>query len=498
MSRADLLAILPLLIAAGTSLVALTAIAVRRSHRATFLITLAGLAAAVGSLAVAGKEAPRQVSPLLVLDSYSLFYTGLILAAAAVLVLFSYGYMQGQKERREEFYPLLCLAALGAAVMSAASHFVSFFLGLELLSVSLFALIAFQHTELTAIEAAVKYLLMAGVSSAFLIFGLALIYAEYGTLGLAALGGELASGAASGLIGYAGLGMILVGLGFKLAVVPFHMWAPDVFQGATAPVAALIATVSKAGVFVPLMRFVQPLDAHGRSGLLLAFTLIAVASMGFGNLLALLQANLKRLLAYSSIAHFGYLLVAFIAGGPGGATAAGFYFVTYFATTLAAFGVLIVLSGGGLEADLIADYRGLAWRSPWLAGALTVALLSLAGIPISAGFFAKLFVLGAGVEARRSLASIALVIASAIGLYYYLRILVTVFRRPGAEEPAEAAGRPPAQGGSLPGAGRPPAQAGRSIAGGAALAVLTLILLALGVFPGPLFEAIRRWIGGLF
>jgi NADH-quinone oxidoreductase subunit N len=485
MSRGDLLAILPLLIAAGTSLAALAAIAVRRHHRATFLVTLVGLAASVGSLATARNAAPRQVSALLVIDAYSLFYIGLILVSAAVLVLLSYGYLRGQKERREEYYPLLCLAALGSAVMTAASHFVSFFLGLELLSVALFALIAFQHTELTAVEAGVKYLLMAGVSSAFLVFGMALIYAEYGTLALAALGGELASGAAPGLIGYAGLGMILVGLGFKLAVVPFHMWAPDVFQGATAPVAALIATVSKAGVFVPMMRFVRPLDAQGHSGLLLAFTLIAVASMGFGNLLALLQANLKRLLAYSSIAHFGYLLVAFIAGGPGGATAAGFYFVAYFATTLAAFGVLIVLSGGGLEAELIADYRGLAWRYPWLAGVLTITLLSLAGIPISAGFFAKLFVLGAGVEAGRSMASIALVAASAIGLYYYLRILVAIFHRPGAEEPEEEAGRPPAR-------------AGRSIGGAAALAALSLILLALGVFPSPLFEAIRRWMGGLF
>jgi len=485
MSRGDILSILPLLIAAGTSLAALAAIAVRRHHRAIFLLTLAGLAASVGSLAVARNAAPRQVTLLLVIDAYSLFYTGLILAAAAVLVLFSYGYLQGQKERREEYYPLLCLAALGSAVMAAASHFVSFFLGLELLSVSLFALIAFQRTELTAVEAGVKYLLLAGVSSAFLVFGMALIYAEHGTLALAALGGELASGAGPGLIGYAGLGMIMVGLGFKLAVVPFHMWAPDVFQGATAPVAALIATVSKAGVFVPMMRFIRPLDAQGRSGLLLAFTLIAVASMGFGNLLALLQANLKRLLAYSSIAHFGYLLLAFIAGGPGGAAAAGFYFVAYFATSLAVFGVLIVLSGGGLEAELVADYRGLAWRYPWLAGVLTVGLLSLAGIPISAGFFAKLFVLGAGVEAGRRLASIALVAASAIGLYYHLRILVAVFRRPGAEEPGEEAGRPPAQ-------------AGRSIAGGTALAALTLILLALGVFPSPLFEAIRRWMGRLF
>jgi NADH-quinone oxidoreductase subunit N len=484
MSRADILAILPLLIAAGTSVAALVSIAVRRSHRATFLVTLVGLAAAFGSLAAARNEAPRQVSALLVIDFYSLFYAGLILAAAGILVLFSYNYLRQQKERREEYYPLIALAALGSTVMTAAANFVSFFLGLELLSVSLFALIAFQHAELTAIEAGVKYLIMAGVSSAFLVFGLALIYAEYGTLALEALGSQLAS-AAPGLIGYAGLGLILVGLGFKLAVVPFHMWAPDVFQGATAPVAALIATVSKAGVFVPMMRFVRPLGAQGRSGLLLAFTLIAVASMGFGNLLALLQANLKRLLAYSSIAHFGYLLVAFIAGGPGGAAAAGFYFVAYFATTLAAFGVLIVLSGGGLEAELIADYRGLAWRSPWLTAAMTVALLSLAGIPISAGFFAKLFVLGAGVGARLRLASIALVVASAIGLYYYLRILVTMFRRPGAEEPAEEGGRPPAQ-------------AGRSIAGGAALAALTLILLALGVFPGPLFEAIRRWIGGVF
>jgi NADH-quinone oxidoreductase subunit N len=485
MSGADLRAILPLLIAAGTSLAALAAISVRRNYLATFLVTLVGLAAAVGSLAVAKDTAPRQVSALLVIDAYSLFYSGLILAAAAILVLFSYRYLQVQKERREEYYPLLCLAALGSAVMTASSHFVSFFLGLELLSVALFALIAFQHTELTAIEAGVKYLLMAGVSSAFLVFGMALIYTEYGTLTLAALGERLAAGADPGLIGYAGLGMILVGLGFKLAVVPFHMWAPDVFQGATAPVAALIATVSKAGVFVPLMRFVHPLGAQGRSGLLLGCTLIAVLSMGFGNLLALLQANLKRLLAYSSIAHFGYLLVAFIAGGPGAATAAGFYFVAYFATTLAGFGVLIVLSGGGLEADLIADYQGLAWRSPWLAGVLTVTLLSLAGLPISAGFFAKLFVLGAGVEARLRLASIALVATSAIGLYYYLRILVAVFRRPGAEEPGEATPRPPAQ-------------PSRGIASGAALAALTLILLALGVFPSPLYEAIRRWINGLF
>ena len=225
----------------------------------------------------------------------------------------------------------------------------------------------------------------------------------------------------------AGLVMIISGLGFKLAVVPFHLWTPDVYEGAPAPVTAFIATVSKGAVFALVLRYFTRIDIHAHTALFLIITLIAVASMFAGNLLALLQTNVKRILAYSSISHLGYLLVTVLASGPTAVTAAAFYLAAYFITTLGAFGVVAVLSRPERDADRLEDYRGLVWRRPWLAGVFTAMLFSLAGIPLTAGFVGKFYVVAAGVGSALWLAVVALAINSVIGLFYYLRIVVALF-----------------------------------------------------------------------
>ena len=231
---------------------------------------------------------------------------------------------------------------------------------------------------------------------------MALVYATTGDMTVAGAARPVSGGTAPlGVVDGLGIVLIVVGVGFKLAVVPFHMWTPDVYQGAPAPVTAFVATVSKAAVFALLLRFFRPVGGDQTAALFLVFAAIAIASMVAGNLLALRQNNVKRILAYSSIAHLGYLLVAFLAGGENGGTAATFYLVAYSATTLAAFGVVTVLSGGDRDAELLDDYRGLGWRRPWLAAVFAVALFSLAGIPLTAGFVGKFYLVDGG---RRRLA----------------------------------------------------------------------------------------------
>ena len=227
---------------------------------------------------------------------------------------------------------------------------------------------------------------------------MALVYAVLGTMELSRLIVRTAGGALLNVLAITGLGMIIVGIGFKLALVPFHFWTPDVYQGAPPPVAAFIATVSKGAVFALLLRYFTGLDPHNTGALLLVFTLLSIFSMFVGNLLALQQNNIKRVLAYSSISHMGYLLVAFLAGGALARTAVTFYLIAYFAAMIGAFGVITELSSRFGDMEDITRYRGMAWRYPWLAGVLTLSLLSLAGIPITAGFLGKYLLLTAGVR----------------------------------------------------------------------------------------------------
>ena len=475
MSYVEGIALLPLIIVAASAVAAMLAISIYRDHRLTATLSLAGLALAICSLAAAASFLPLRVTALLIMDNYAFFFMGLIFSATIVVALFSYGYLEKRNVVREEFYLLLLLASLGAAVLVASSHFVSFFLGLETLSVSLYALLAYLRTNERGLEAAIKYLILAAVSSAFLLFGMALLYAQFGTMEFAKLAGQAGRADTGSIMLLAGTVMVISGIGFKLAVVPFHMWTPDVYEGAPAPVTAFVATVSKGAVFALLLRYFGGPDIPLNSSLFLAFSVIAVASMFIGNLLALLQRNVKRILAYSSIAHIGYLLVAFLAGGPFMVTSAIFYLVAYFVTTLAAFGIIIFLSGADGEADTLDHYRSLAWGRPWTACIFTVVLLSLAGIPLTAGFLGKFYLLSAGVRSSLWFLVIMLVINSAIGLFYYLRIIRVMFHGP-EEDAGDCLCAP----------------SFLSSAGSIMLTVLFFLLLWLGIYPGPLIEIIRQ------
>jgi NADH-quinone oxidoreductase subunit N len=353
-------------------------------------------------------------------------------------------------------------------VLVASSHFVSFFLGLEILSVALYSLSAYLHTRRRPLEAGIKYLILAGSSSAFLLFGMALIYAQLGTMELFRVA-ALADAQNSPLV-LAGLTFIVTGIGFKLGVVPFHLWAPDVYEGAPAPVAAFIATVSKGAIFALLLRYFYTIGAQRFRPVFVLFAIIAIASMLIGNLLALMQNNIKRILAYSSIAHMGYLLVAFESSGSTASEAAAFYLVAYFITTVGAFGVVTVLSDEERDADTLEDYTGLFWRRPVLASIFTLTLLSLAGIPVTAGFLAKFYVVTAGASAGIWALILILVITSVIGLFYYLRVVVTMYARAREEAPhAEP----------------------RTIGGIYVLVALTTLLVWVGVYPVPLLNVIR-------
>lgn len=467
MRGADLVALAPHLVLAATAIVVLLAIAWRR-HRGTVVgLTLLGLALTLASLGVALDASPRQVTSLVRVDGFTVFMVGLLVASSLTVCLFAAA-GDGRRAQREELYLLLVLATFGGAVLAASTHFASLFLGLELSSVSLYALIAYPRRRATALEAGVKYLLLAGASSAFLLFGMALCYVEAGSLELVAVARMLDAGTPVAL---AGLALMLTGIGFKLALVPFHLWAPDVYSGAPAPVAAFIASVSKAGIFAVVLRFLLGAEGPGRA-MLLGLGVVAVASMLVGNLLALLERDVKRILAYSSVAHFGYLLVPVLAAGRLGLTAAAFYLVAYLTTVLAAFGVVTVVCGETGEARLEA-VRGLFWRRPWIAALLAASLLSLAGIPVTAGFLGKLYLLLAGVDASLWPLVFALVLGSAIGLFYYLRVIVHLFAVPRDLGAVPTTVQPSL---ALP------------------LAMLSVPLVGLGIYPAPLIELIETLV----
>ncbi len=481
MSGADLVALLPLLLLAGTSILVMLAIAIHRQHGLILAMTLVGLAASFVCIWAALPLAPRQVTALLIVDGYALFYIGLTIAATFAIALLSFNYFKNRDVQAEEFYVLLLGAALGSAVLVASSHFVSFFLGLEILSVSLYALNAYFRTSARPLEAGIKYLVLAASSAAFLLFGMALIYSQLGSMSFATIESLLQSGANfSRPFLLMGTALVITGFGFKLALVPFHLWTPDIYEGAPAPVGAFVATVSKGAMFALLFRYFYHTGTYSLGAIPLVFTIIAIASMILGNLLALLQSNVKRLLAYSSIAHMGYLLVAFEAGGSRAAEAVAFYLCAYFITMLGAFGVITVMSEGDREADRLEDYRGLFWRHPAVALIFTATLLSLAGIPLTAGFVGKFYVLASGASAALWLLVLVLVVTSVFGLFYYLRVVVTLFAEPEVEVP-----------------GFLPYVPSLRQAGGYVLVVLSILLIGLGLYPGPLLDLIHRAVASL-
>ena len=471
MTYTDFLCLAPFLLLAIAPIVIMIVISVLRNYEVIFSFSILFFLLAFVSLFFVSPSAPHSIEPLFIIDIYSLFFLGIIILSALLITLLSHDYIKQLEGIREEYYIILFIATLGASLLAVANHFILLFLGIETLSISLYILVAFQRSKDSSIEAGIKYLILASVSSAFLLFGMALIYNETGSMQFNRLISLLNSGSALSLPLVAGFGMMMVGIGFKLALVPFHMWTPDVYQGAPAPISAYIATVSKGAVMAILIRFFFSIHGFDNKYLFVVISGIAILSMFVGNLLAIRQKNLKRLLAYSSIANMGYLLIILLTGSNKGIQASVFYLISYFVTIIGAFGVISLLSTAKYEAEKIEDYKGLFWKRPGIAIVFTLSLLSLAGIPITAGFIAKFYVIFEGMKAGLMVLICSMIINSVIGLYYYLRVITTLFSTANENR-----------------------LQGLSFTGNMALAIVGLSILVLGIYPGWLIDIIVKYV----
>jgi NADH-quinone oxidoreductase subunit N len=396
-------------------------------------------------------------------DTFSLFFHFLITAITAVVILSSYEYMAVQQIRAGEYYGLILFGAAGMCLMSSAMELVLIFIALEISSISTYILVGFRRRAAISSEASLKYFLLGSFATAFFLYGVALMFGATGSTSIPTISQVLRSGQVS-VLAYVGVALMFVGLGFKVAAAPFHVWTPDVYEGAPAPVVGFMSTAPKAAVFAALLRII--FEAHAPGGFWLVWVAAAL-SMTLGNVAALVQDNVKRLLAYSSIAHAGYLLVAFAALPNNGIPAAMFYTAAYAAMNVGAFAVVSHFAGAGERYVTVEDYAGLGRRSPLLAATLTIFLLSLIGIPITGGFFAKFYVFSAALQANLVGLTIIGVLNSAVGAYYYLRIIVMMYMRE-AREPTPL--------GPIP------------LGVSAALAISALATIYLGILPGRVLE----------
>ncbi|ALV91637.1 MULTISPECIES: NADH-quinone oxidoreductase subunit NuoN [Pantoea] len=474
-----LIALLPLLIVGLTVVVVMLSIAWRRNHFVNATLTVIGLNLALFSLWFVGHVGAMDVTPLLRVDGYSMFYTALVLLASLATCTFAYPWLAGFPDNKDEFYLLVLIAALGGIVLASANHLAALFIGIELLSLPLFGLIGYAFRQKRSLEAALKYMILSAAASSFLIFGIALIYADSGSLSFVQLGKSLNDSMIQQPLLLVGLGMMIIGLGFKLSLVPFHLWTPDVYQGAPAPVSTFLATASKIAIFGVVMRLFLYAPVTDSEAVRTVLGVIAFVSILFGNLMAISQSNIKRLLGYSSIAHLGYLLVALIAVKTHQLSleTAGVYLAGYLFSSLGAFGVVSLMSSPyrGPDADTLYSYRGLFWHRPILSAVMTVMMLSLAGIPMTLGFIGKFYVIASGVNGHLWWLTAAVVAGSAIGLYYYLRVTVSLYLSPpemhtrDRDTPANWA----------------------FTAGGVVVLISAILVLLLGVYPQPLISLVQ-------
>lgn len=473
----NLIALLPLLIVGLTVVVVMLSIAWRRDHFVNATLTVIGLNLALLSLYFVGHAGAQDVTPLLRIDGYSMFYIGLVLLASLATTTFAYPWLEGYPDNREEFYLLVLIAAMGGILLACANHLASMFLGIELISLPLFGLVGYAYRQKRSLEASIKYMLLSAAASSFLLFGMALLYAESGDLTFAALGKNLSDAAIHQPLVLAGLGLMIVGLGFKLSLVPFHLWTPDVYQGAPAPVSTFLATASKIAIFAVVMRLFLYAPVANSEAIRVVLGVIAFCSILFGNIMAISQSNIKRLLGYSSIAHLGYLLVALIAVQTHQLSmeTVGVYLAGYLFSSLGAFGVVSLMSSpySGPDAESLFSYRGLFWHKPILSAVMTVMMLSLAGIPMTLGFIGKFYVLATGVTAHLWWLTGAVVVGSAIGLYYYLRVTVSLY----LNAPNKLVRDTPNN--------------WAFTAGGVVVLISAILVLALGIYPQPLISLVQ-------
>ncbi len=365
-------------------------------------------------------------------DGFSVFFHFLIMAIAAVVILISFEYMAVQQIRAGEYYGLILFGVVGMALMSSAIELVLIFIALEISSISSYVLAGFRRHEAASSESSLKYFLLGSFATAFFLYGVALIFGATGSTNVDDVSRALRS-ASPPLLAYVAVALMFVGLGFKVAAAPFHIWTPDVYEGAPAPIVGLMSTAPKAAAFAVLLRIVFEMNAPGPFWLI---WVSAALSMTLGNIGALVQNNVKRLLAYSSIAHAGYLLVAFAATPELGTSAVMFYTAAYAAMNVGAFAIVSHFANAGERYVTLEDYEGLGRSSPLMAATLAIFLLSLIGIPMTGGFFAKFYVFSAAMKSHLIGLTIIGVINSAVGAYYYLRIIVVMYMRESRKEVA--------------------------------------------------------------
>jgi NADH-quinone oxidoreductase subunit N len=386
-----------------------------------FLGTLAGLGATWFMAQAPGLAFWNMVQ----IDGFSVFFHVLVIAIAAVVILSSFEYMAVQGMRAGEYYALILFGAVGMALMTSAVELVLIFIALEISSIASYVLTGFRRKEASSAEASLKYFLLGSFATAFFLYGVALMFGATGSTNIDQISAALRSGPIP-LLAFVAVALMFVGLGFKVAVAPFHVWTPDVYEGAPAPIVGLMSTAPKAAAFAVLLRIVFVIDVPGKFWLV---WISAALSMTLGNIGALVQNNVKRLLAYSSIAHAGYLLVAFAAAPVIGTSAVMFYTASYAAMNLGAFAVVTHFANSGERYVSMEDYEGLGRTAPLLAATLTIFLLSLIGIPMTGGFFAKFYVFSAAVKSNLIWLTIVGVLNSGVGAYYYLRIIVVMYMR---------------------------------------------------------------------
>ena len=470
-------ALSPLLILTATSLACLLLDLVpspRKVHMTA--VGVLGLAGAALASALMWGGPAISFQQMVVADDFALFFNGIFCLSTALVLLLSVGYARRQGIDVGEYYVLLLFAAVGMMLMASALDLLIVFLGLELMSLSLYVLAGFFRTRPTGNESAMKYFLLGAFSSGFFLYGIALLYGATGTTNLARLAAALGTpGAAREPLVLAGFALLLVGFGFKTSAVPFHQWAPDVYEGAPTAVAALITTGSKAAAFAALLRVLLALRAIQPDWALLLWILAAL-TMTVGNVIALAQRNLKRMLAYSSVAHVGYMLVGLTAGAEAGGAAVLFYLVVYTVATVGAFGVILLLEHKGAEAVDVEAYGGLSASHPVLALVLTVCLLSLIGLPPTAGFVGKFYLFSAAIRGGFIWLAIIAVLNSVVAAYYYLRIIIYMYMREPEKDGVQAVLTP---------------------AAGLALALAVWATFHLGLLPGTVFAFARRAIAPL-
>jgi NADH-quinone oxidoreductase subunit N len=437
MNTLNFISVLPEAIVLGAMCVILVldAFLPERLRHWSFWLTQITLAVVAWSIfATAWREPLRAMNGMVIDDMLSHLFRFFTCISLLLTLFYSRGYLEARGLFRGETFVLALTALLGMMVMISAGNFITLYMGLELQALSLYAMVAMHRTSKQASEAAMKYFVLGALASGMLLYGMSMIYGATGSLDVVRVGEGVLSGDGNRMILLFGLVFVVSGIGFKLGAAPYHMWVPDVYDGAPTPVTLMIGTAPKLAAFAFMMRLLAialgGLEIDWQ-GMLMVLSLL---SMVLGNVIAIAQSNIKRMLAYSTIANMGFMLMGFLAGSLDGYSAAMFYAVAYVLTSLASFGMVMLLSRAGFEADQLDDFKGLNRRSPWWALMMLLVMFSLAGIPPTIGFYAKFSVIMAAVGAGFTWLAVIAVLASLVGAFYYLRIVKLMY----FDEPTDA------------------------------------------------------------